>query len=97
VGIVSDRNVLKDISPYADTVGADNQALNTLVKKAHQIMTRKVITVSPEYTLEEAATTMLENEFSCLPVLERSGAIVGMVTKTDILRNLFGIRAVAEA
>jgi acetoin utilization protein AcuB len=90
VGIVSDRDVLKDLSPYADTAGADSQALNTLKKKAHQIMTRRVITISAEDTVEEAATIMLEKKFNCLPVLERSGAVVGMITKTDILRSVFG-------
>jgi len=51
-------------------------------------MTRKVITVNPEDTIEAAVATMLEKEFNCLPVLEPSGAIVGIVTKTDLLRSL---------
>jgi len=88
VGIVSDRDVLKDLNPCADTVAADNQALNTLKKKAHQIMTRRVITISPEDTVEEAAAIMLERKFNCLPVMERSGAVVGIVTKTDILKYM---------
>jgi len=95
VGIVSDRDVLKDLSPYVDTLGADNRALNTLKKKAHQIMTRRVITISPEDTVEEASVIMLEKKFSCLPVLERSGAIVGIVTKTDLLKDLIEVRSAA--
>jgi len=87
-GIVSDRDVIKNLSSRADMVNANNQALNTLNKKTHQIMTRKVITINPENTIEEAAATMLEKKFNCLPVLEPSGAIVGIVTKTDILRSL---------
>jgi acetoin utilization protein AcuB len=90
VGIVSDRDVLKDLSPHVDTVGADIQALNTLKKKAHQVMTRRVITISPEDSVEEAANMMLEGKFNCLPVLERSGTVAGMITKTDILRSVFG-------
>ena len=90
VGIVSDRDVLKELSPNADTDGADIHALNTLRKKAHQIMTRKVITISPEDTIEEAAAAMLEKKFNCLPVLERSGAVVGIITKTDLLESVFG-------
>jgi acetoin utilization protein AcuB len=90
VGIVSDRDVLKDLSPEADMEGADNHALNTLKKKAHQIMSRKVITISPEDSVEEAAVAMLEKKFSCMPVLERSGAVIGIVTKTDILKSVFG-------
>ena len=90
VGIVSDRDVLKNLSPRVDAVRANNHDVNTLQKKAHQIMTRKVITISPEDTIEEAAATMLEKKFNCLPVLERSGAIIGIVTKTDLLESLVG-------
>ena len=90
VGIVSDRDILRFLCPYADTARAGNHALNTLKKKAHQIMTRKVITISPEDTVEEASATMLAKEFSCLPVLVRSGAIIGIVTKTDLLGSILG-------
>ena len=88
VGIVSDRDVLKGLSPTADLAIADNRALKTLRKKAHQIMTRNVTTISPEDTIEEAATVFLKLKFSCLPVLERSGHLVGIITKTDLLASL---------
>lgn len=90
VGIVSDRDVLRNLSPHVDSTWANNHDMLTLKKKAHQIMTREVITISPEDTIEAGAATMLENKFNCLPVLEQSGAIVGIVTKTDILRSLCG-------
>ena len=86
VGVVSDRDVLKATSPYANTVGEDNRALNTLKKKAHQVMTRHVVTICPTDTAIEAAVTMLENKFNCLPVLSNAGAVVGIVTKTDLLK-----------
>ncbi len=92
VGIVSDRDVLKDLSPDADMASADNHALNSLKKKAHQIMTRKVITISPEDSIEEAADIMLGKGFSCLPILERSGAVVGIVTKTDVLKSMLEMK-----
>ncbi len=85
VGVVSDRDVLRFLSPYVNTMTEDNRDLNTLRKKAHQIMTRDVVTVSPNDTVEAAALTMLEKRFSCLPVLSDTGAIVGIVTKTNIL------------
>ncbi len=88
MGIVSDRDLLINLSPYIDTASEDNRALNTLKKKAHQVMTRRVITVSSDDTIDEAADTMLKKKISCLPVLALSGEIVGMVTKTDLLRSL---------
>lgn len=87
-GIVSDRDVLRGLSPHVDSTRADSRDLNTLKKKAHQVMTRRVITISPEDTLEEAVALMLEKKFNCLPVLERSGAVIGIVTKSDLMKVL---------
>ncbi len=90
VGIVSDRDVLQALSPSADLIIADNRALKTLKKKAHQIMTRHVTTISPEDTIEKVAAVFLEMQFSSLPVLDQSGSLVGIVTKTDLLECLIG-------
>lgn len=85
VGIVSDRDVLRFLSPYVNTMGEDNRALNTLKKKAHQIMTRDVVSIRANDTVAAAASMMLDNGCSCLPVLSDAGAIIGIVTKTNIL------------
>lgn len=55
--------------------------------RAHQIMTRNVITVLPETPLLEAARKMLENHVSGLPVLDSAGKLVGIVSEGDFLRR----------
>lgn len=55
--------------------------------RAHQIMTRNVITVLPETPIREAARKMLENRMSGLPVLDASGRLVGIVSESDFLRR----------
>lgn len=54
---------------------------------ARQIMTKKVISVTPEQTVLEAANLMLRNRVSGLPVVDRSGAVVGIVSESDFLRR----------
>ena len=88
VGIISDRDVLKNLSPRVDSAWANNRDRITLKRKAHQIMTRMVVTTSADATIEEAAEIMLEKGISSLPVLGPAGAIIGIVTKTDILESL---------
>lgn len=89
-GIISDRDVLKCLCPDADSPMANNHAINTLQRKAHQIMTREVVTISPDQDVNEAAAIMLEKKFSCLPVVdEEADSIEGIVTKTDLLQSLF--------
>jgi len=55
--------------------------------RAHQIMTRPVITVTPETTILEAANTMLQKHVSGLPVVDASGKLVGIVSEGDFIRR----------
>lgn len=55
--------------------------------RAHQIMTKNVLTVSPVTSLEAAAKTMLTHRISGLPVLNMSGELVGIVSERDFLRR----------
>jgi CBS domain-containing protein len=55
--------------------------------RAHQIMTRDVISVSPLTSILDAANLMLRAHFSGLPVLDESGALVGIVSQSDFLRR----------
>jgi CBS domain-containing protein len=55
--------------------------------RAHQIMTRPVITVTPETTILEAANTMLQKHVSGLPVVNASGKLVGIVSEGDFIRR----------
>jgi CBS domain-containing protein len=55
--------------------------------RAHQIMTKDCITVTPHTTIEEAAKIMLETHISGLPVLDEAGALVGIVSESDFLRR----------
>ena len=54
---------------------------------AHQIMTRPVITVTPETTIVEAANTMLRQHVSGLPVVDATGKLVGIVSEGDFIRR----------
>src|SRR5499427_5232940 len=55
--------------------------------RAHQIMTKPVITVSPETTIVEAANIMLQKHISGLPVVDSGGALVGIVSEGDFIRR----------
>jgi CBS domain-containing protein len=55
--------------------------------RTHQIMTRPVITVTPETTITEAANTMLQRHISGLPVVDPAGKLVGIVSEGDFIRR----------
>jgi CBS domain-containing protein len=52
-----------------------------------EIMTGNAISVQPKTTVVDAARIMLANHVSGLPVLDESGALVGVVTEGDLLRR----------
>jgi CBS domain-containing protein len=55
--------------------------------RAHHIMTKDCITVTPHTTIEEAAKIMLQTHISGLPVLNAAGTLVGVVSESDFLRR----------
>jgi len=94
VGIITERALL-EVSPSKATTLSVFEINYLLSKtKVSTIMTKDVITVSPDTLLEEAAVIMRDNEISALPVLEGE-KLVGIITETDIFSaftELMGFR-----
>lgn len=88
-GVISDRDVLKAVSPFIGTLSERQSDTDTLKKRAHQIMTRSVTTAMPTDTVEAAAKLMMAKRVSCLPVISKR-KIVGIVTMKDILKAFVG-------
>ena len=53
--------------------------------KAKDIMTKDVITVKPDTTIEELARTLMKNQISGAPVVDDKGKLVGIVTENDLI------------
>ncbi len=52
---------------------------------AKDIMTKKVITVTPDSSVEKLASLLVKNEISGVPVVDDSGALYGIVTDNDLI------------
>jgi len=94
VGMVTDRDV-KEASPSKATT-LDVHELYYLLSelKVKDIMKKNVITVDPDETVEKAAVIMLENEVHGLPVVNKKGTLVGMITQGDVFRVLISITGI---
>jgi len=55
--------------------------------RAHQIMTRNVITVKADTPVLDAANLMLHHHISGLPVFDETGRLIGMVSEGDFVRR----------
>ncbi len=94
VGIVTDRD-LRDAAPSKAT-SLNMYELNYLISKIKMkdIMSKNLVVVHPEETVEFAAILMLENKISALPVVNKRNALIGIITQTDIFRVLVHITGV---
>ena len=94
VGIVSDKDLL-NASPSAATT-LSIWEMNYLLSKitVEDVMTKEVLTVSPDTAIEEAARIMADNKIGGLPVT-KDGKVTGIITETDIFKlflELMGAR-----
>ncbi len=91
-GVVSDRDILKVLSPFVGcTMMERSQDLHTLKKRVHQVMSRNLVTIKPEETIKAAAEKILQERVSCLPVVGDNESVVGIVTVRDFVKWSLGI------
>ena len=103
VGIVSDRD-LRDASP---ALGDPERARTLQQLRVADVMTREVITVDPQDSIENAAQQMYELKIESLPVVSegvvadgRSAVaeeeVLGIVTSSDVMRALVTLAGLPE-
>ena len=74
----------------SDATSLDIFELHTLLDRLPvcKFMTRNPITVHPITTIARAAQLMMEHKIGGLPVIDRHGRLVGIITESDIFRVL---------
>jgi len=85
VGIVSDKDLLN--ASASDATSLSVWELNYLIAKitVRQVMSKQVVTVTPDTPIEEAAHLMAANKIGGLPVTQ-GGKVVGLITETDLFK-----------
>ena len=59
--------------------------------KVKDIMTREIISVSPETEITKAAKILLDNRINGVPVIDAFGRLVGVLTQSDLVAQQKGI------
>ena len=97
VGLVSDRD-LRDASP---ALGDPERASALREIPVGDVMTREVITVDPQDSIENAAQEMYELKIGSLPVVDEGSAVpeeelLGIITSADVMRALVMLTGLPE-
>ena len=95
-GVITDRDLKKASASDATTL--DIHELLYLVSKIKvgSIMSKGLITIPHNFTIEETAQVLLENKISGAPVVDQNGGLVGIITQTDLFRVLISLTGVGK-
>ena len=88
VGLVSERDLLRNMYPSTSELPVGTQHAVLKRVKVDAIMAKDVETVEPEDDLVVAAQVMLDNKFGCVPVVVEGGRVEGILTESDFVRYL---------
>ena len=90
VGLVTETDLLK-ASPSSATSLSIHEINYLFPKiKIRDIMTREVVTISPDAAIEEAAVMMREKKFGTLVVAEKEN-LVGLITESDLFKAFIDV------
>src|SRR5690606_23903149 len=90
LGIASERDIMRAIIPQLPRGGeADSTTPTSPTRvRVRDLMTRSVLCVSEDLSLDEAANMMVNKDVDLFPVVSE-GRLVGVITRRDIIRALF--------
>lgn len=92
VGIVT-KGDIREASPSDATVLSIWEVNYLIAKlKVQRVMTKDVMTITPDADIVDAADIMLNKKISGLPVVDASGKLLGIITESDIFRMLVKTR-----
>lgn len=103
VGLITEGDLLRqlqriDVPGYIDVLGGifplpgpghmERQLRDVTAYRVDQLMSRDPVTVSPGADVVEAARVLRRRHIKRLPVVDADGALVGIVSRADLLRAL---------
>ena len=86
VGVVSDRDILRLLA----------RTSNWQSTSVSQFMSHDVISVKPNTKISLAVGKMLSKRINCLPVIDDSNHLCGIITSTDLLKAFLSMQEATE-
>lgn len=95
LGIITDRDVKQAWASPASTLSVYELMYVLQELKVESVMVRKVITATPDMTIERAARILHDNKVGALPVVD-GGRLVGIITTSDLMEALLEILGMSD-
>lgn len=95
LGIVTDRDLKEAWASPASTLSVYELTYVLQKLKVEAIMTKKVLTATPDMTIERAASLLHAHRIGALPVIQND-KVVGIITSTDLMEVLLQALGMSE-
>jgi acetoin utilization protein AcuB len=92
IGIVSERDLLKNISPYLNSNVYTTRDLATLNQRVIHIVTRNPKFLKVTDQVEDAIALFNSVRIGCIPIVDEDHVPVGIVTRGDVIRHFYKIK-----
>lgn len=86
--VVDENGIVIGVVTEFDLIRAQREGKNIKTLKAHEIMSRPPITVRESTPIEEIVATMMKHQIIRIPVVNENGALVGIISRSDVLSRL---------
>ena len=88
IGVITEKDILHASPSPVSSLSVYEMPYMLSRLKVSNLMTKNVRTIDPDTTVEEAAKIMVDDDLSCLPVIEGE-KLVGIVSKSDMFKVLY--------
>ncbi len=97
VGIVTDRDI-RSALPYSYFKKSPDEAEKEKITglRVKDIMSRKPISISPTYTIQDALMVIQDSKVGALPVVDDAGKVTGIISVRDLLRAFINVLGIGE-
>jgi acetoin utilization protein AcuB len=86
VGVLSDRDLLENLSPFVGKMSEQTRDIARLNRGVHLVLSRHLRTVPPVMTLGDGGDLIIRDRIGGLPVVGDGGRVVGILTIRDLAR-----------
>jgi acetoin utilization protein AcuB len=95
VGVISDSDLLRHISPFVGSLHETTRDVCTMKRRAHQIMNHHPIALGPEASLSDAVEVFKTHVISCIPIVDHDNHPIGIISWRDLLQFVNDLTPVA--
>lgn len=88
IGVLSDRDLFKALSPNLGTTEETSEDIDSLRKRVKDIMSHKLFVLQTDSNIYDAIDLFNNQNISCIPIVDDEYRPVGILTWRDILREL---------